>query len=121
MRLKELRVIVCPRDRRRGVLVAGGIHVPCALGRAGAGVKRKEGDGLTPLGVFALRRAHYRADRIAPPRTALALRPIRNGDWWCDLPGDRAYNRLVTRRPAPEGSQEWLTRADRLYDVIVEI
>lgn len=121
MRLKELRVIVSPRDRRRGVLVAGAIRVPCALGRSGARTKWREGDGATPLGVFGLRRAHFRPDRIGRPGTGLPLRAIKPGDWWCDLPDDRAYNRLVTRRPAPAGSQEWLTRADRLYDIIVEI
>jgi L,D-peptidoglycan transpeptidase YkuD (ErfK/YbiS/YcfS/YnhG family) len=119
--LRELKVVISPRDRRRGVLVAGAIHVPCALGRTGGCLKRREGDGATPLGRFFLRRAHYRADRITRPTTGLGLRPIRPGDWWCDVPEDRAYNRLVVRRPAPEGSQEWLTRADRLYDVIVEI
>lgn len=121
MRLKTLRVLVCPRDRRRGVLVAGAIRVPCALGRAGGRLKWREGDGATPLGVFGLRRVHYRADRIARPRAGLALRRIRSGDWWCDLPDDFAYNRLVTHRPPPAGSQEWLTREDRLYDIIVEI
>jgi L,D-peptidoglycan transpeptidase YkuD (ErfK/YbiS/YcfS/YnhG family) len=119
--LRELKVVVSPRDRKRGVLIAGAIRVPCALGRSGGGLKRREGDGVSPVGRFALRRVHYRADRVRRPRTDLPLRPIRPGDWWCDLPEDRAYNRLVSRRPAPPDSQEWLTRTDRLYDILVEI
>jgi L,D-peptidoglycan transpeptidase YkuD (ErfK/YbiS/YcfS/YnhG family) len=119
--LTEVRVLVSPLDRRRGTLVAGAVRLPCALGRAGARWKRREGDGASPLGVFGLRRAHYRADRLIRPRTGLPLRAIRPGDWWADDPADRAYNRLVTSRPAPPDSQEWLSRQDRLYDVIVEI
>lgn len=119
--LSDIRVIVSPLDRRRGVLKAGAVMVPCALGRAGAGLKTREGDGRSPLGVFALRRAHFRADRVMRTPTGLPLRRIRPGDWWCDLPEDRAYNRLVTHRAPPPESQEWLQRADGLYDLIVEI
>jgi L,D-peptidoglycan transpeptidase YkuD (ErfK/YbiS/YcfS/YnhG family) len=89
-----------------------------ARARDGSG---ERATGATPIGRFALRRAHYRADRLLRPRTGLALRPIRAGDWWADDPADRAYNRLVTTRPAPPESQEWLNREDGLYDVIVEI
>jgi L,D-peptidoglycan transpeptidase YkuD (ErfK/YbiS/YcfS/YnhG family) len=116
-----IRVAISPLDRRRGTLIVGASAVPCALGRAGAGLKWREGDGCTPIGTFPLRQAHYRADRIGRPAARLPLRAIRCGDWWCDLPEDRAYNRLVRGRPAPPGSQEWLMRADGLYDIIVEI
>lgn len=119
--LSKLTVVIAPGERRRGTLTAGAIAVPVALGRAGAGLKRREGDGVTPIGRFALRRLHYRADRIARPATGLPIRRIADGDWWCDIPGDRAYNRLVTRRAPPDGSEERLKRADRLYDVVVEI
>jgi L,D-peptidoglycan transpeptidase YkuD (ErfK/YbiS/YcfS/YnhG family) len=119
--LSELRVVRSALDPRRGTLIAGGTAVPCALGRAGVRLKRREGDGATPAGLFALRRAHHRADRVPRPRTGLPVRAIRRGDWWCDDPTDRAYNRLVRGRPAPAGSTEWLERDDALYDVIVEI
>ena len=119
--LSRLHVHVHAIDRRAGTLVAGAIRVPCALGRAGAGLKTREGDGLTPIGLFRLGRLHYRADRLFPPACGLAKRRIGRGDWWSDLPGDRAYNRLVTARPMPDASEERLWRQDGLYDLFVDI
>lgn len=102
-----------------GVLDLGGRTVPCALGRAGvvdAGDKR-EGDGCSPLGVFALKEVLYRADRGPPPTTALPARPIEPEDGWCDAPEDPNYNRKI-RHPYPT-SAERLFREDEVYDLLV--
>lgn len=89
----------------------------CALGRNGIAADKREGDGTTPAGLFALRRLLYRPDRLAPPRTALPVAPLRPQDGWCDDPADRAYNRLITL-PYP-ASAEALWRRDHLYDLVV--
>ncbi len=78
---------------------------------------KREGDGATPAGVMALRRVLYRADRLAPPETALPCAPIERSDGWCDAPADPAYNRPV-RLPHASGA-EALWRDDGLYDVLV--
>ena len=88
----------------------------CAIGRGGIGKKHREGDGITPIGIFPVRRILYRPDRIARPRTALPVAEIRPDDGWCDAPGDKAYNRQV-RLPYP-ASAECLWRDDSLYDLI---
>ena len=36
----------------------------CALGRAGVGEKRIEGDNITPKGTFEIVKIYYRSDRI---------------------------------------------------------
>ncbi|HEY0836451.1 MAG TPA: L,D-transpeptidase family protein, partial [Azospirillum sp.] len=77
----------------------------------------REGDGATPVGVWALRRVLWRPDRLARPDTALPTRPIAPDDGWCDDPADPAYNRPVTR-PYPAG-HESLWRDDSVYDIIV--
>jgi L,D-peptidoglycan transpeptidase YkuD (ErfK/YbiS/YcfS/YnhG family) len=100
-----------------GTLSFGNLLLPCALGRSGRRAGKREGDGATPIGRFALREALYRADRLARPRTALPLRPIGVLDGWCDDPMDRNYNRRV-RHPYP-ASAERLWRSDRLYDLVV--
>lgn len=102
-----------------GQLDLGGRTVRAALGKGGiteASAKR-EGDGATPLGRYALRRVLYRADRVDAPRTALPFRPIRPDDGWCDDPGDPAYNRPV-RKPYP-ASHEDMWRDDGLYDIVL--
>ncbi len=89
----------------------------CALGRAGVRADKREGDGATPLGAFALRRVLSRADRIRPPDTALPLQPLDPNDGWCDDPADAAYNRMV--RLPRDGHCERLWRDDGIYDVLV--
>lgn len=95
----------------------GGRSFPCAIGRSGISASKREGDGATPTGEFALRRVLYRADRIPRPDTALEVTPIGPRDGWCDAPGHRGYNCQV-RLPIG-ASAERLCRADPVYDIIV--
>ncbi|HUZ11345.1 MAG TPA: L,D-transpeptidase family protein [Caulobacteraceae bacterium] len=91
----------------------------CALGPSGvvdAGVKR-EGDGASPAGVWPLRRVLYRADRRAPPITALPTAPIDASDGWCEAPADPLYNRQIRLSPGAPGDRLW--RDDHLYDLLV--
>jgi L,D-peptidoglycan transpeptidase YkuD (ErfK/YbiS/YcfS/YnhG family) len=89
----------------------------CAIGRAGIVRHKREGDGASPAGCFALREVLYRADRLAAPAARLPVRPLRRDDGWCDDPARAAYNRLV-RLPF-SGRYEALWRDDGLYDVVV--
>jgi L,D-peptidoglycan transpeptidase YkuD (ErfK/YbiS/YcfS/YnhG family) len=95
----------------------GGSALRCAVGRAGIATDKREGDGATPAGAFALREVLYRPDRGAPPLTSLTLRPLDPADGWCDAPGDVNYNQKV--RLPYRASAETLWRADGVYDLIV--
>jgi L,D-peptidoglycan transpeptidase YkuD (ErfK/YbiS/YcfS/YnhG family) len=108
-----------PGQRSRGWLRAGPLTLPVALGRGGIMANKREGDGGTPRGVFKLRRLWWRADRGPRPRTALPVRRIRPDDGWCENPADRAYNRPVTVPPGSTADRLW--RADRLYDLVIEL
>jgi L,D-peptidoglycan transpeptidase YkuD (ErfK/YbiS/YcfS/YnhG family) len=88
-----------------------------ALGRSGIKALKREGDGATPAGRFALRQVFYRADRHFSPRTDIPSRAIRAADGWCDDPRDRNYNRRI-KLPSVR-SPEGLMRADHLYDLVV--
>ena len=89
----------------------------CAIGRGGVACRKREGDGVTPVGDWPLRRLLYRADRRAAPATALPVAAIAADDGWCDAPDDPAYNRPV-KLPYP-ASHETLWRDDAVYDLIV--
>ena len=102
---------------QRGWLQFGPFRVPCALGRRGISVLKREGDTATPRGRYPLRNVLYRAGFFARPRTRLALRALRTSDGWCDCPCDRNYNRPVTL-PYPR-SAERMWRADGQYDAVV--
>jgi L,D-peptidoglycan transpeptidase YkuD (ErfK/YbiS/YcfS/YnhG family) len=117
--LKRIVVRAKPGAPARGVLFAGPLVLPCALGRGGIRHAKRESDGATPAGRFALGAARFRPDRTQRPATLLKARPLRPGDGWCDEVGDRNYNRPVPH-PYPV-SHERLWRDDGLYDILIEI
>jgi L,D-peptidoglycan transpeptidase YkuD (ErfK/YbiS/YcfS/YnhG family) len=102
---------------QRAILTCGGLRFPCALGRSGRRADKREGDGATPIGRFALRQVFYRPDRLMRPRTGLPIDALHPSDGWCDDPDDRNYNRFVSH-PYPAVA-EHLWREDHLYDLIV--
>jgi len=108
-----------PGDRRRGLLIAGPHAIPVTLGRAGILANKREGDGATPAGRFRPLRVWWRPDRGARPRTRLPVRRITPSLAWCEDPRDRRYNRPFKRSANEPG--DLLCRADRLYDLVVEI
>ena len=117
--LRRLTVRRKPAQPARGVLVAGPLSLPVALGRAGIKANKREGDGATPRGVFRLKRLWWRADRHPRPSTMLPVQRIDAADGWCEDPADRHYNRPV--KVAPQSNADRLKRADDLYDFIIEL
>ncbi|HRJ69368.1 MAG TPA: hypothetical protein PK812_07145 [Beijerinckiaceae bacterium] len=95
------------------------MRLPCRIGRNGATVFKREGDGKSPRAILLARRGWWRTDRRLPPRGGVPLRPARKELGWCDAPGHACYNRLV-RLPF-EHSHETLCRDDRQYDVVLEL
>lgn len=117
--LRRLAVRRKPAEPSRGVLQAGRLALPVALGRGGIKANKREGDGATPRGRFHLKRLWWRADRHARPPTSLPVRRIKPDDGWCEDPRDRRYNKPVTLPPGSTADR--LARADALYDFIIEI
>lgn len=104
-----------------GIIVMGSrgdaLRHRCALGRSGLSVRKREGDGATPIGQYRMLEVFYRSDRFARPQTRLPVTPIQARLGWCDDPIDRNYNRMITL-PYP-ASHEKLMRDDHLYDCLV--
>ena len=112
------RIVVLPLPGRRhlGRMRIGATDVPCALGRSGTVVIKREGDGGTPVGRMRLVGLYVRRDRLPGPRSAVPSRPLRRNDGWCDDAHDGRYNRPV--RLPTSASTEALWRRDRIYDLI---
>lgn len=77
---------------------------------------KREGDGASPRGRWPLTALYYRPDRRRRPVTRIPTRALRPDDAWCDVVGDRNYNRAV--RLPYRVSDEVLWRNDRLYDLV---
>jgi len=97
-----------------------GVTILCTIGRSGAcpAADKREGDGMTPLGVWPIRTILFRQGRSVPsPALQLPWRWVRPGDGWSDGVDDPEYNRPVRH---PHGySAEHIERDDGLYDIIV--
>ncbi|MEE9315205.1 MAG: L,D-transpeptidase family protein [Rhizobiaceae bacterium] len=114
---KFIRIRAQPGHRTKGLLLVGGRVLPCALGRSGIGIKRGEGDGITPLGHFPLLLMMLRSERVKLRASNFDWQRITKNDGWCDEAGDRNYNRAIpTSYPK---SHEALTRDDHLYDIVI--
>ncbi|MBX3584780.1 MAG: L,D-transpeptidase [Rhizobiaceae bacterium] len=115
--LASLTVRARPGNQSQGLLVAGNVVFPCALGRGGISANKREGDGATPLARMRLLSGYFRADHVSGRRTRLRMQPIAADLGWCEVPMDRNYNRPVR---IPYGaSHETMRRDDRLYDYCI--
>ena len=101
-----------------GRFLLGDRTTRCALGKAGVipAAEKREGDGKSPLGAWAIRRVLYRPDKGGAPQTRLPAKALERDDGWCDDPLDPAYNRAV-KLPHP-ASAEQMWRDDDVYDLV---
>ncbi len=93
--------------------------VKAVIGRNGLAPEgeKREGDGRTPSGTFALRRAFGYDEAV---ETALTYRQVTERDFWVDDPLSAQYNQWTTGE-TPEVSREALRRGDDLYRYAVVI
>lgn len=114
--LRNLRVHRLPHSPNKGVIIAEGRVIFCALGRGSTSVLKREGDGTTPAQT-QLRPlfGFYRADKVARPISSIPFNPIVDNDGWCDDSYDPNYN-LPVKLPYP-CSHEKMKREDHLYDI----
>ena len=89
----------------------------CALGKYGISEKKKEGDKITPKGIYKIVNVYYRQDRIKKISSKLKLIKIKKNMGWCDDPDSKNYNQLI-KVPA-KYSYEKLFRSENTYDLII--
>jgi L,D-peptidoglycan transpeptidase YkuD (ErfK/YbiS/YcfS/YnhG family) len=88
----------------------------CSLGKSGIRKKKKEGDNITPRGIFKITSIYYRPDRIKTISTQLKKIKITKNIGWCDDPTSNFYNREI--KLPNKFSHEKFYRKDNLYDII---
>lgn len=117
--------------------VASGAPWPAVVGHTGSawgigvhgdtppreGPIKKEGDGKSPAGMFAIRSVYGVAEN-PPPGTKLAYETTAQGDWQCvDDPHSEHYDKIIDRKQvaADWDSHEELLRDDNLYTWVVDV
>jgi len=91
----------------------------CSLGKAGIKKKEKEGDNITPRGIFKIICIYYRSDRIKKITTPLKKIKIEKTMGWCDDPRSSFYNKEI--KLPNKFNYEQFYRKDNLYDIIVPL
>ena len=89
----------------------------CALGEHGISEKKKEGDKITPKGIYKIVNVYYRQDRIKKISSKLKLIKIKKNMGWCDDPDSKNYNKLI--KVPTKYSYEKLFRNENIYDLII--
>ena len=102
--------------KKSGYLKYKNFRFRCAIGKAGIGGKIKEGDNVTPKGIFKITKIYYRADRIKYIKTNIRRIKIKKDMGWCDDPKSKFYNMQI--KLPNKYSYEKLYRNDNLYDLI---
>ena len=103
--------------KKSGYLKYKNLKFRCALGRAGIKKKEKEGDNVTPKGIFKIIKMYYRPDKIKNIKTNIKKIKIKKNMGWCDDPRSRFYNQQINL--PSKFSYEKLYRNDNLYDLIL--
>lgn len=109
-------------DTKNRVARIGDQEFAITLGRNGviAANLKREGDGCTPLGRYALGPLYYRPDRITLPGDlpwpGIAITPDLG---WCDDPAHPLYNQPVPLPFAARHEEMW--RDDHVYDLVMVI
>lgn len=98
-------------------LIFKNLKFRCSLGKAGIKIKTKEGDNITPKGIFKILKLYYRADKINKIDTALKKIKIKKNMGWCDDPESKNYNKEI--KIPNKFSYEKLYRNDSVYDLII--
>ena len=98
-------------------LIFNHYRIKCTVGKRGIGIKKKEGDFVTPIGLFKIKYILYRKDRVKNLKTLLKKIPITKKIGWCDDPKSKKYNQLV--KISNKYSFEKLYKVDNVYDIII--
>ena len=102
---------------KSGYLKYKDLKFKCALGKAGIGNKKIEGDNVTPKGIFKIVDIYYREDRIKKIPSKFKLIKITKKMGWCDDPNSKDYNQLINL--PTKYTYEKLYRKDNVYDLLI--
>lgn len=102
---------------KSGYLKYKNLELKCTLGKAGIGIKKREGDNITPKGTYKIINIFYREDRIKKISSKFQLIGITKKIGWCDDPKSEYYNQLI--KLPTKYSHEKFFRKDNIYDLVL--
>lgn len=104
---------------KSGYLKYKNLKFRCALGKSGIKKKTREGDNVTPKGIYKILEVFYRKDRIKKIKVPFKKIKITKKIGWCDDVKSKYYNKQIRIPTSLE--HEKLYRKDNIYDIICVI
>ena len=89
----------------------------CFVGKNGIGLKKREGDQITPKGRYKLLKIFHKKRELNKIKTKIPKIEIKKNFAWCTDSNNKSYNSLVSK-PIGCGYEE-LFRRDNLYDIVI--
>jgi len=103
----------------KNTLIIDDFKFKCCVGKNGLNFNKKEGDYITPKGLFNLKKLYFRKDRVGIPNCKIKKKAITKNMAWCDNPSDNRYNEEIQTQN--KNLKEYLYRKDYKYDYLITI
>ena len=97
-------------------LICGNYKAKCSIGKRGIGLKKKEGDLITPKGKYKIKHILYRKDRVKI-QSKIGKITIKKKMGWCNDPHSKQYNKLISL--PSEYQYEKLYKKENVYDIVI--
>ena len=104
---------------KKHLLLYKGYKLKCSIGKSGITPSKKEGDLVSPKGIFRLGFLYYRKDRIKSLKCKIKKRIIKKNMGWCDDSRSKKYNQEIYF-PFKYHAEK-LYRKDNIYDIFINI
>ena len=102
---------------KKNFLIYKNYKTKCALGKRGINKKKREGDLVTPKGLFKMKYVLFRKDRVKKLKTKLKKIAIQKDMGWCNDSRSTKYNKLI-KKPF-NYTFEKLYKKNNTYDIII--
>ena len=97
-------------------LIFNNYKAKCSIGKRGIGLKKKEGDLITPKGKYKIKYILYRKDRVKI-QTKIKRIIITRKMGWCDDSNSKHYNKRIMLPSVYK--YEKLYKKENIYDLIL--
>ena len=113
-------LIICKKENNHfASLLYNDKKIKCLFGFSGIGKKLREGDRVSPRGLFYCTELFYREDRLGIIRTSIKKKKITKSSCWSVDSSDPNYNKFYNN--PKRYIHEKLYRKDSSYDLFLNL
>ena len=107
------------KNKNIGFLIFKEKKILCYVGKNGIGNKKREGDLITPKGIFRMRKVFYRYDKIGDIKSKVPKKRIEKKYTWITDSKNKDYNKFSSKKL--KCFDENMYRDDSLYDLVITL